>query len=72
MSQILLQCFLLKILLFWGCGQDGRRVRRGDHLPSQRYIRNTSARGTTPTEHHRMLAEDVRPPKRQETPQVLG
>ena len=32
-------------------GQDGRRVRRGDHLPSHRYIRNTSTRGTAPTEH---------------------
>ena len=34
-----------------GSGQDGRRVRRGDHLPSHRYIRNTSIRGTAPTEH---------------------
>ena len=32
-------------------GQDGGRVRRGDHLPSHRYIRNTSTRGTAPTEH---------------------
>ena len=31
--------------------QDGRRVRRGDHLPSHKYIRNTSTCGTTPTEH---------------------
>ena len=34
-----------------GSGQDGRRVRHGDHLPSHRYIRNTSTRGTAPTEH---------------------
>ena len=31
--------------------QDGRRVRRGDHLPPHRYNRNTSTRGTAPTEH---------------------
>ena len=31
--------------------QDGRRVRRRDHLPSHRYSRNTSTRGTAPTEH---------------------
>ena len=33
------------------CGgdlQDGRGVRHGDHLPLQKYVRNTS---TTPTEH---------------------
>ena len=34
-----------------GAGQDGGRVRRGDHLPSHRYIRNTSTRITAPTEH---------------------
>ena len=34
-----------------GPGQDDGRVRRGDHLPSHRYIRNTSTRGTAPTEH---------------------
>ena len=27
------------------------RVRHGDHLPSQKYIKNTSTCGTTPTEH---------------------
>ena len=32
-------------------GQDGGRVRREDHLPSHRYRRNTSTRGTAPTEH---------------------
>ena len=31
--------------------QDGRRVRHRDHLPPHKYIRNTSTRGTTPTEH---------------------
>ena len=31
--------------------QDGGRVRRGDHLPPHRYIRNTSTCGTAPTEH---------------------
>ena len=32
-------------------GQGSGRVRRGDHLPSHRYSRNTSTRGTAPTEH---------------------
>ena len=31
--------------------KDGGRVRRGDHIPPHRYIRNTSTCGTTPTEH---------------------
>ena len=31
--------------------QDGARVWRGDHFPPHKYIRNTSTRGTTPTEH---------------------
>ena len=31
--------------------QNGGRVRRGDHLPPHKYIRNTSTCGTTPTEH---------------------
>ena len=31
--------------------QDGRGVRHGDQLPLHKYIRNTSACGTTPTEH---------------------
>ena len=31
--------------------QDGGRVRSGDHLPSHKYIRNTSTCGTAPTEH---------------------
>ena len=32
-------------------GEDGGRVRHGDHLPPHRYIRNTSKRGTAPIEH---------------------
>ena len=32
-------------------GEDGGRVRRGDHLLPHRYIRNTSTRGTAPIEH---------------------
>ena len=32
-------------------GEDGGRVRRGDHLPPDRYIRNTSTRGTALLEH---------------------
>ena len=31
--------------------QDGGRVRRGDHLPPHKYLRNTSTCGATPTEH---------------------
>ena len=31
--------------------EEGGRVRCGDHLPSHRYSRNTSTRGTAPTEH---------------------
>ena len=31
--------------------QDGGGVRRGDHLPPHKYIKNTSTCGTTPTEH---------------------
>ena len=31
--------------------QDGRGVRPGYHLPPHEYTRNTSTRGTTPTEH---------------------
>ena len=48
-------------------GEDGRRVRRGNHLPPHRYIRNTSKHGTAPIEHPLTLAEDLRPPKRQKT-----
>ena len=31
--------------------QDGGRVRRRNHLPPHKYIRNTLTCGTTPTEH---------------------
>ena len=31
--------------------QDGRGVRRGDHLPPHKYIKSTSTCGTAPTEH---------------------
>ena len=31
--------------------QDGRRVRCRDHLPPQKYIRNTSTCGTALTQH---------------------
>ena len=31
--------------------QDSGRVRRRDHLPPHKYIRNTSTCGTAPTEH---------------------
>ena len=40
--------FLQKIIIE---REEGRRLRRGDHLPSHRYSRNTSTRGTAPTEH---------------------
>ena len=50
---------LLHITNFYSVGQkghtgdlqDGRGVRRGDHLPPHRYIKSTSTCGTTPTEH---------------------
>ena len=31
--------------------EDSGGVRRGDHTPPHKYIRNTSTCGTTPTEH---------------------
>ena len=37
--------------LWGGVLQDGKGVRHGDHLHPHKYIRNTSTRGTTPTEH---------------------
>ena len=42
---------LSKTLRGGGDLQDGRGVRRGDHLPPHKYIKNTSTRGTAPTEH---------------------
>ena len=41
----------LRNKLLGGHLQDGGGVRRGDHLPPHKYIRNTSTRGTTPTGH---------------------
>ena len=38
-------------MTLWEELQGGRRVRREDHLPPHKYIRNTSTCGTTPTEH---------------------
>ena len=40
--------------------QEGGRLRRGDHVPPHKYIRNTSTCGTTPTEH---LLNTVRRPQ---------
>ena len=40
-----------KIWASWGDLQDGGGVRRGDHLPPPKYIKNTSTCGTNPTEH---------------------
>ena len=31
--------------------EDGGGVRHGDNLPPHKYIKNTTTRGTTPTEH---------------------
>ena len=42
---------LIRIVLYLrGDLQDGRGVRRADHLPPHKHIRNTSTCGTTPTE----------------------
>ena len=46
--------------------QDGGGVRRGDHLPSHKYIRNTSTCETTPTEH--LLNTGRRPQTSQKMP----
>ena len=53
--------------------QDGGGVRCGDHLPPHKYIRNTSTRGTTPTEH--LLNAGRRPQtsqKARNSPTYLG
>ena len=53
--------------------QDGKRVRRGDHLPPHKHIRNTSTCGTTPTEN--LLNAGRRPQtsqKARNTPTYLG
>ena len=39
--------------------EDGGGIRCGDHFPPHKYIKNTSACGTTPTEH--LLNSDRRP-----------
>ena len=52
--------------------QDGGGVRCGDHLPSHKYIRNTSTCGTTPTEHLLKASRRSWIPKRQETPRIPG
>ena len=41
----------IKNHLLGGDLQDGGGVRRADHLPPHKYIRNTSTCGTTTTEH---------------------
>ena len=46
--------------------QDGGGVRRGDHIPPHKYIRNTSTCRTTPTEH--LLNTGRRPQTSQKTP----
>ena len=45
--------------------QDGEGVRREDHLSPQKYTRNTSKCGTTPTEH--LLNAGKRPQTSQKT-----
>ena len=45
---------------------NGGGVRRGDHLPPHKYIKTTSTRGTTPTEH--LLNAGRRPQASQKTP----
>ena len=50
----------------WGGRKDGGRVRCRDHLPPHRYTRNTSTRGTTPTEH--LLNTGRRPQTSQKAP----
>ena len=53
--------------------QGNRGVRRGDHLPPHKYIRNTSTCGTTSTEH--LLNAGRRPQtsqKARNSPTYLG
>ena len=49
--QLLLSPLSMSVFKVGGLGEDGRRVRRGDHLPPHRNIRNTSTRGTAPIVH---------------------
>ena len=50
--------------------QDGRRVKRGDHVSPYKYIRNTSTCGTIPTEH--LLNAGRRPQTSQKSRNSLG
>ena len=52
--------------------QDGGGVRRGDHLPPHKHIRNTSTCGTTPTEHLLNTGRRPQTSQRQETLHVTG
>ena len=52
--------------------QDGKGVRRGDHLLPHKYIKNTLHVKQLLHNTYRMLAEDLRLPKRWETPKYLG
>ena len=58
----------LKINMFWGVLSRWKRNETKASTPSQplhKYITNTSACGTTPTEHLLKMAGDHRPPQRQ-------
>ena len=54
------------IKLLRGLLQDGRGIRRGDHLPHHKYIKTTSTCGTSPTEH--LLKAGRRPQTSQKMP----
>ena len=47
-------------------------MRRGDHLPPHKYIRNTSTCGTTPTEHLLNVQKTLDFPKGKKLPTYLG
>ena len=44
--------------------EDGGGVRRRDHLPPHRYIKNSSEYGTTPTEQFLSISRRPQIPKR--------
>ena len=50
--------------------QDGGGLRHGAHLPSHKYIKNTSTCGTTLTEH--LLNAGRRLPQKQENLHING
>ena len=52
--------------------QDGRGVRRGDHLPPHKYIKNTSTCGTTATEYLLNAGRRPQTSQRQDTPHIPG